>query len=133
MSSPAATAHITAVATVFVTVNDQDAALEFYRDKLGMEVRSDTSYGGGERWIEVAPPGAATVIALVPPRGDGKGQQPGSDLAFGYDTDDLDAAVAELSERGVRFEDVMRMPDPVPPMVFFADQDGNRGLLVQRH
>jgi catechol 2,3-dioxygenase-like lactoylglutathione lyase family enzyme len=60
--------HITQVGTVIVPVGDQDRALEFYLDKLGFEERIDTPYGEGERWIEVAPPGAATTIALVPPR-----------------------------------------------------------------
>ena len=57
---------ITQVATVFVPVADQKRALVFYLDKLGFEKRADFSYGEGSRWIEVAPPGSAIAIALVP-------------------------------------------------------------------
>jgi catechol 2,3-dioxygenase-like lactoylglutathione lyase family enzyme len=59
------TTHITGVGTVGVPVTDQDRALEFYLGKLGFEKRRDLPVGDG-RWIEVAPPGSATTIALVP-------------------------------------------------------------------
>jgi catechol 2,3-dioxygenase-like lactoylglutathione lyase family enzyme len=49
-------------------VADQDRALEFYVGKLGFEKRLEAPMPGGRRWIEVAPPGAATTIALVPAR-----------------------------------------------------------------
>ena len=58
---------ITDVRTVGVPVTDQDRALGFYVDKLGFEKRLDApveQFGG--RWIEVAPRGATTTIALVP-------------------------------------------------------------------
>ena len=57
---------ITEIRTVGVPVTGQDHALEFYVGKLGFEKRLDVPNGDGERWIEVAPPGAATTIALVP-------------------------------------------------------------------
>jgi lactoylglutathione lyase len=58
---------ISDVITIGVPVTDQDRALEFYRDKLGFEMRRDAplSQPGG-RWIEVAPPGARITLALVP-------------------------------------------------------------------
>ena len=59
--------RLTPVGTVGVPVTDHDRALEFYVDKLGFEKRLDVPFGDGERWIEVAPPGAATTIALVSP------------------------------------------------------------------
>ena len=59
------TSHITAVGSVAVPVTDQDRALEFYVGELGFEKRRDLPFGDG-RWIEVAPAGAATTIALVP-------------------------------------------------------------------
>ena len=47
--------------------SDPDAALGFYRDLLGFEVRNDVGYGG-MRWITVGPPGQpATSIVLHPP------------------------------------------------------------------
>jgi catechol 2,3-dioxygenase-like lactoylglutathione lyase family enzyme len=59
---------ITRIGTVIVPVTDQDEALEFYVGRLGFEKRIDGEDAPGERWVEVAPPGAATTIALVPKR-----------------------------------------------------------------
>ncbi|WP_199096442.1 VOC family protein [Dyella sp. ASV21] len=51
----------------FLPQNDPDAALAFYRDTLGFEVRNDVGYGG-KRWITVGPAGqAAPSIVLYPP------------------------------------------------------------------
>src|SRR5919109_767885 len=121
--------HITQVGTVIIPVSDQDRALEFYVDKLGFEKRTDTPYGEGDRWLEVAPPGAATTVALVPPR---EGGAAGMETRTGFTTDDIDAHHAELRTSGVDVdESVMRMGDPVPPMFFFRDQDGNKFLIVE--
>ncbi len=122
--------HITQVGTVIVPVTDQDRALEFYVEKLGFEKRTDTPYGEGERWLEVAPTGAATTIALVPPR---EGESAGIQTRVGFTTEDIDADHADLRARGVDVdEEVMRMGDPVPPMFFFRDQDGNGFLIVEQ-
>jgi hypothetical protein len=59
------TPRITQVGMVGVPVTDQDRALEFYVGMLGFEKRLDVAHGDGDRWVEVAPPGAATTIALV--------------------------------------------------------------------
>src|SRR3954451_3100565 len=86
--------HIPGVGTVYLAVHDQGRALAFYRDVLGFEVRTDAEFGEGFRWVEVAPPGAYTMIALVRPAGDDD-PQPGGNAPFGFDTPDLDAAMAE--------------------------------------
>jgi len=122
--------HIPGVGTVYLPVSDQDRALAFYRDSLGFEVRTDTEFGEGFRWVEVAPYGAYTVIALVTPSSD-EDPQPGGSSPFGFDTPDLEAAMAEFSARGVVFEDVMGGEGPVPAMAYFRDPDGNRILLVE--
>ena len=120
---------ITDVGVVMVPVSDQDAAIDFYTGKLGFELRGDTPYGDGERWVEVAPPGASTAIALVLPR---MGQTVGVPANLGLTTEDVDADHARLEQQGVDVDDVMRMGDPVPPMFFFRDQDGNTLLIVER-
>ncbi|CAM5402401.1 MULTISPECIES: VOC family protein [Streptomyces] len=54
----------------FLPHDDPDAALAFYRDLLGFEVRDDVGYGG-MRWITVGPPGGAgTALVLLPPGAD---------------------------------------------------------------
>ena len=130
MTAAASAQHIPGVGTVYLAVSDQDRALAFYRDILGFEVRTDTEFGEGFRWIEVAPAGAYTVIALVPPMRE-EDPQPGGNAPFGFDTPHLESAMAEFSSRGVEFEDVMGGGGPVPPMAYFRDPDGNRILLVE--
>jgi catechol 2,3-dioxygenase-like lactoylglutathione lyase family enzyme len=122
---------IKCVATVFLPVTDQERALAFFRDQLGFDVHSDTDYGEGVRWVEVVPPGSTTVIALNAPSDWSPGVKAGDRAPFSFRTDDLDAAIATLSERGVEFEDPIRMPAPAPSMAFFSDPDGNKMLLIQ--
>ena len=123
--------QITQVRTVIVPVSDQDRALEFYAEKLGFEKRTDAPFGEGERWVEVAPPGAATTIAIVPPR---EGESAGIETRVALMTEDIDSEHADLRARGVEADEaVMRMGDPVPPMFFFRDPDGNRFLVIERY
>jgi len=130
MTETETSTHITELGTVMVPVSDQDRAIEFYVDKLGFEKRSDVPFGDGDRWVDVAPPGAATTIALVAPR---EGETAGIETRVGFTTEDIDADHEHLRSRGVDVDDeVMRMGDPVPPMFFFRDPDGNSFLIVQR-
>ncbi len=120
---PETSTRISDIARVIVTVSDQDRALEFYAGTLGLEKRVDVPYGDGLRWIEVAPPGARTAIALSPPM---SGPVGGAMTGISFQTDDVDALHAELKAAGVDADpEVMREPDPVPPMFFFRDPDGN--------
>jgi hypothetical protein len=51
----------------------------------------------------------------------------------GFTSEDIDADHASLLAQGVDVDEaVMRMGDPVPPMFFFRDQDGNQLMAVQR-
>src|SRR6059058_2649307 len=91
--------RITQIGTVVVPVSDQDRAIEFYVDTLGFEKRSDVPFGNGYRWVEVAPAGAATTIAIVPPPpGNPTG---GVKTGIGLTTDDIYADHADLKARGV--------------------------------
>ncbi len=129
MTSTGTSTHISHLGTVIVPVSDQDRAIEFYTEKLGFEKRADTPFGGGNRWVEVAPAGATTTIALMPPR---EGDPVGVETRVAFNTDDADADHASLRAQGVDVDDeVMRMGGPVPPMFFFRDQDGNRSLIVE--
>src|SRR4051812_16669817 len=73
------TTHITDVGAVFVPVADTDRALQFYLATLGFEKTADFVYGGGLRWVEVAPSGAKNTIALVPP---GEGESSRGDQTY---------------------------------------------------
>jgi lactoylglutathione lyase len=65
MTNHCAHTRITSIHTVGVPVSDQSQSLDFYVGKLGFEKRLDAPFGEG-RWLEVAPEGATTSIALVP-------------------------------------------------------------------
>jgi len=130
MSEASTDTHIAQVGTVMIPVSDQDRALDFYIGKLGLEKTADTPFGRGDRWVEVTPRGGQTSLALVLPQ---EGEQVGISTRIAFASDDVDADHADLLARGVDVdEQVMRMGDPVPPMFFFRDQDGNRLLIVQR-
>jgi catechol 2,3-dioxygenase-like lactoylglutathione lyase family enzyme len=121
--------HIGAITLVIIPSADQDRSIEFYVDSLGFEKRTDVPFGDKYRWVEVYPPTGTTGIALAPPRpGDPTAVQTGITL----DTDDIDATHAELRSRGVDVDaEVARMGDPVPPMFWFRDPDGNTLLIVE--
>ena len=118
------TTKITEVGTVIVPVSDQGRALEFYIGTLGFEKRLDAPFGD-QRWIEVAPPGAATTIALIP--------SPEKEIVVSFTTTDADADHAALRAAGAHADEaVLRLGNGVPPMFAFTDPDGNRFRMVER-
>jgi catechol 2,3-dioxygenase-like lactoylglutathione lyase family enzyme len=119
---------ITDVRTVAVTVTDQDRALSFYVDTLGFEKRLDAPISPTMRWIEVAPPGAATSIALngVRPAAD----QGGVDTGIRFAVPDAEAEHAAMRGLGIVVSDLIRW-DGVPPMYTVDDPDGNRFYVVE--
>jgi catechol 2,3-dioxygenase-like lactoylglutathione lyase family enzyme len=127
MSATESAPGITQLSTIGIPVGDQDRSLAFYVDKLGFEKRLDVAYGQGERWLEVAPIGAATTIALMRAR---EGVPAGIDTEVRLMTDDAQAEHAHLRSLGVEAD-----PDVVPypvPMFSFRDPDGNRLVVVER-
>lgn len=121
---------VSRVANVIVPVGDQDAMLDFYTQKLGLEQRADIPFGNGDRWIEVAPAGADTVIALCPPGP--SSQAGGKETGITLQTDDIDAYRAQLADAGVDVDDeVSRMGGPVPPLCWFRDPEGNSLMIVE--
>ena len=122
--------RISKVGTVVIPVADQDKAIEFYVDTLGFEKRADVPFGNGYRWVEVAPPGAVTTIALAPPP---QGTPTGNaQTGIALHTDDIDAVHADLTARGADVDaEVSRQGDPVPPLFWFRDPEGNVLMVVQ--
>jgi catechol 2,3-dioxygenase-like lactoylglutathione lyase family enzyme len=117
--------RIIGVKTFGIPVSDQRRSLAFYVEKLGLEVRVDTMFGQ-ERWIEVAPPGSITTIALV--RGPDQ-VRVGIDTQVRLTTDNAEATRSELMARGVDVDEVVRR-FPVS-MFTVRDPDRNRILIVE--
>jgi catechol 2,3-dioxygenase-like lactoylglutathione lyase family enzyme len=118
------------IATVIVPVADQDGAVDFYVDRLGFEKRVDVPFGNGYRWIEVGLGNEATTIALAPPPHQGAvGKR---ETGISLQTDDIDAYHAQLQQAGVDVDvEVSRMGEPVPPMFWLRDPEGNTLMVVQ--
>lgn len=130
MSKVASTLNVTKVGRVCVTVSDTDRAIDFYVDTLGFEKIVDTPMGPGMRWVEVLIPGRETSIALAPPP---PGQNAGgAQTGICLDTSDIDADHAALKAAGADVdEEISRYGDPVPPMFWLRDPDGNSLIVVQ--
>ena len=122
--------RVSKVATVVVPVADVDRSIAFYVDKLGFDKRVDVPFGGNYRWVEVAPGDAVTTIALAPPP---EGKPSGNrETGISLQTDDIDGYHARLKDAGADVDaEVQRMGDPVPPMFWLRDPEGNTLMVVQ--
>lgn len=82
---------------------------------------SISDLGGGFRWIEVAPPGAHTALALVA----ATEQSPaGIDTGIRFSTPDAEALHASMTAAGVDVDEVLHWAG-IPPMFSFRDVDAN--------
>ncbi len=127
------------LSSMFIPVHDPDCALAFYRDALGLEVRSDVG-AGGFRWVTVATPGHDVGIVLYQPHG-GRSQAEGDALlalvtqgslqAAIFRTDDLDASFEKVRASGA---EVLQEPTSQPWGVrdcAFRDPSGNLVRIAQ--
>lgn len=133
------------IASAHLWVHDQQAALEFWTSKVGMEVRQDVSVPDVEglfRWLTVGPPGQDDVSIVLmavpgPPVMDEATRKQVLDLtAKGFagtvflTTDDCRRSFEELSARGVEFtETPHQMPYGIDSG--FRDPSGNSVRLTQ--
>ena len=121
--------------------NDPDAAVAFYRDVLGFEVRMDVGYEG-KRWITVGPPGQAVSIVLYPPdatpgltddelRTVDEMMAKGTYASINLGTPDLDATFAKIEATNA---EVVQEPTDQPYGVrdcAFRDPAGNMVRIQQ--
>ena len=110
---------------VQVPVSDVDRAKDFYVDQVGFNLDHDHRVSDELRFVQLTPPGSGCSIAMGPP-----GEMaPGSLQALQLVVADIEAAHAELSERGVEVSEIQDLP--WGSFVFFKDPDGN-GWAVQQ-
>jgi catechol 2,3-dioxygenase-like lactoylglutathione lyase family enzyme len=111
---------------VAIPVSDVDRAKSFYVDKVGFHADHDHRVSDEIRFVQLTPPGSACSIAF----GNGLvSTPPGSAQGLQLVVADIDAARAELVERGVEVSDVQKFD--WGSFVFFSDPDGN-GWAVQQ-
>jgi catechol 2,3-dioxygenase-like lactoylglutathione lyase family enzyme len=132
------------IASAQLWVHDQDEALAFWTDKIGMEVRSDVTLAelGDFRWLTVGPPGQEDVsicLMAIPdePMFTAETRQQIRDaMAKGVagtvflTTDDCRATCEQLAERGVEFTDEPQ-ERPYGIDAGFRDPSGNSVRLTQ--
>jgi predicted enzyme related to lactoylglutathione lyase len=110
---------------VQVPVSDVDRAKAFYTEKAGFNADHDHRLSDELRFVQLTPPGSACSIAM----GTGLSEmQPGSVQGLQLVVSDINAARAELVERGVEVSEVQEFD--WGSFVFFSDPDGN-GWAVQ--
>jgi len=120
---------VTNLGVAMFTVSDQDAAVAFYTEKLGFEVRNDMRFGenGEYRWVEVAPPGSTARLALNPPMGGAPGGG-----GIGLETPDVVGEHRRLTAIGGIDLDPEPMTTPGAPLLFMLrDPDGNNIAVVE--
>jgi len=117
--------RLSTIGQIAMPVKDLSRAIEFYRDRLGMQ------------FLFQAPPGLAffqcgSIRLLVEVPAEQEFQHAGSPLYFVVD--DIDVAYADLRDRGVRFRGdphlIAKMPDHELWMAFFDDEQGNTHALM---
>lgn len=109
------------------TVADQDAAIAFYTEKMGFELRADVPFGpnGEHRWVEVAPVGSTARLALNSPMND----EPGGG-SIGVETPDVRGEHARLKALGCEVDEPME-GDGAPLLFMMRDPDDNHIAVVQ--
>ena len=129
MTAASTTTTVTDIAVVMFAVSDQDAARDFYVEKLGFEVRADQRFGpdGAYRWLEVAPPGSRARLALNPPMGGAPGGG-----SIGVETADVIGEHARLAALGgVDLDPEPMTGSDIPTMFMLRDPDGNVVTVVE--
>jgi catechol 2,3-dioxygenase-like lactoylglutathione lyase family enzyme len=123
---------------VTIPVSDVDRAKGFYAEKVGFVVDLDTRLSDGARLVQLTPPGSTCSIHLNTGILD---MSPGSLQSLILVVSDIEAARAELVERGVEASPVRHIDDGVwvdgrggdwNSFVFFSDPDGNGWVLQER-
>jgi predicted enzyme related to lactoylglutathione lyase len=111
---------------VGIPVSDVDRAKTFYTEKVGFHADHDHRVNEGLRFVQLTPPGSACSIVI------GEGvidAPPGSVRGMQMVVSDINAARAQLAERGVEVGEVQQFP--WGSFVFFSDPDGNRWAVQQ--
>ncbi len=116
-------------------VRDYDEAIEFFTRTLHFTLVEDTSFGGGKRWVRMAPPGSSgtgllLARATTPEQQAQVGNQAGGRVFLFLHTDDFARDHAAMQARGIKFLEAPRT-ETYGTVAVFADLYGNKWDLLQ--
>lgn len=124
---------LTNLSVVTILVRDQDEALQFYTEKLGLEKMDDVAFGESERWLTVAAPQQKDVQIFLA-RADSLGmdlmEHVGRAPAWAFGSDNCRETYETLSARGVKFTSEPK-EKPYGIEATFEDLYGNTFAVVQ--
>ena len=109
-----------------VPVSDQERAKKFYRDIVGFELLREDPMGPSQKWIQLAPKGCSTTIALVTWF---DAMRPGGLQGVMLNVTDIDRDHGDLSKRGLVLSEIKQ--EPWGRYSTFTDPDGNGWILRQ--
>ena len=112
-----------------IPVHDQQRALTFYTEKLGLRVLTDQPFNETQRWIELSIPGAETGITLFTPQG--QEDRVGSFVNTSWEVDDIDKTYQDLSAKGVELSGPPQK-QPWGTFLVMKDSEGNQIVLSSR-
>lgn len=124
------------LAHVTLLVRDYDEAIQFYTEKLGFQLLTDTPLSATKRWVLVAPPGGGAASALLLARADDAeqlsrvGNQTGGRVFLFLTTDDFWRDYHQMQAHGVQFKELPR-EESYATVAVFEDLYGNLWDLLQ--
>ena len=120
---------IRAIKFVSVPVRNQDEALKFWTEKMGLKVSTDQPFNDKQRWIELMIPGADTGLVLFTP--EGHEGRIGTFQPMSFVSDDAVATAAVMKSKGVEFVAEPKK-ESWGTSAIFKDPDGNQFVLSSR-
>jgi catechol 2,3-dioxygenase-like lactoylglutathione lyase family enzyme len=116
---------------VVVPVTDVDRAKSFYVSKLGFRLDADTQPTPAMRVVHMTPPGSACSVVVGPVLVSADADR-GPGASFQLVVPDIEAARAQLAERGIEVSPVQTLdPRDGGKFVFFSDPDGNNWAVQE--
>jgi lactoylglutathione lyase len=118
-------------------VHDYDEAIEFFVEKLGFQIMSDTDLGDGKRWILIAPSARNEICLLLAKASsstqkDLVGNQTGGRVFLFLHTDDFWRDYEKMISKGIAFKEQPRT-ESYGTVAVFEDLYGNKWDLLQLH
>jgi predicted enzyme related to lactoylglutathione lyase len=122
-------AMITHVKFISIPTRDQDRALAFWTEKVGLRLMTDQPFSDTQRWIELKIADSDTGLVLFTP--EGHEDRIGGFVNTSLACDDVQATWRQMSERGVEFVSPPQK-QPWGEFAIFKDPDGNQFVLGSR-